>query len=174
MRKIRNMMICILLILLLAACGKKESALTETEQEVETQVSEPAETEQTQEEVSEPAETEQTDEQAEAQPEEENVEQQNLTDEEALAAIRNYCCINNPDLKEKEGSDEYTFYWNIESSDDAQIVVLYRSYTGALVRYYIDRTSGDTYVTEFVSGITETEERTEETFNVKDYILEGE
>ncbi len=51
-----------------------------------------------------------------------------------------------------------------------QIVVLFRSYTGALVRYYIDPASGETYVTEFVSGITPEEERTEETLNVKDYI----
>ena len=92
-----------------------------------------------------------------------------LTDEQALSAIRNYCYAENPDLKDMEESGDYTIYWDISSGDEKEVVVLYRSYTGAEIRYYIDRSSGDTYVTEFVSGITEEEERTEENFNVKDY-----
>ena len=68
----------------------------------------------------------------------ENTDEQIITDEQALNAIKNYCFANNPDLKEMIGEDEYTLYWEIESSDDSEIVVLYRSYTGALVRYYID------------------------------------
>ena len=67
-------------------------------------------------------------------------------------------------------SDDYTIYWVIDSSDDNQVVVLYRSYTAAQVRYYIDRATGETYVTEFVPGITEEEERTDETFNINDYV----
>ena len=69
-------------------------------------------------------------------------------------------------------SDDYTLYWNVESSDAEQIVVAYRSYTAAIIRYYIDVQTGDTYVTEFVSGITDGEEKTGETFNVRDYIEE--
>ncbi|MCR5594322.1 MAG: hypothetical protein K6G12_00595 [Lachnospiraceae bacterium] len=92
-----------------------------------------------------------------------------ITDELALSAIENYCCSMNPDLKEMIDSGDQTVYWEIESSDDEQIVVLYRSYTAAEVRYYIDRTSGDTYVTEFVKGITPEEERTDESFNIKDW-----
>ena len=95
--------------------------------------------------------------------------QERINDDQALAAIRNYCLISNPELEDMVNSEDYTTYWEIESSDDGQIVVLYRSYTGALVRYYIDAATGDTYVTEFVQGITDTEERTDETFNVKDY-----
>ncbi len=91
-----------------------------------------------------------------------------ITDEQALSAIKDYCYASIPDLKSIE--EEYPVYWEIESSDGDQIVVLFRSYTGALVRYYIDPASGETYVTEFVSGITPEEERTEETLNVKDYI----
>ena len=92
-----------------------------------------------------------------------------ITDDQAIAAIKNYCHINNPDLADSENAGEYPVYWEIASSDDKEIVVLYRSYTGALVRYYIDPVSGDTYVTEFVSGITQEEERTDESFNVRDY-----
>lgn len=91
-----------------------------------------------------------------------------ITDEQALSAIQDYCYASNPDLENIEG--EYPVNWEIESSDENAIVVLFRSYTGALVRYYIDPVSGETYVTEFVSGITPEEERTDETFNVKDYI----
>ena len=93
-----------------------------------------------------------------------------ISDDQALAAIKKYCMETNPDLKDKVDSEDYTIYWNIESSDESQIVVLYRSYTAAEVRYYIDRISGDTYVTEYVQGITEQEERSPETLNVKDYI----
>lgn len=43
------------------------------------------------------------------------------------------------------------------------------SYTAAQIRYYIDRNTGDTYVTEFVPGMTDGEGKTDEQFNVKDY-----
>ena len=92
-----------------------------------------------------------------------------LSDEQALAAIRQYCLSSNPDLEGIVNAREYPVYWEIASSDANEIVVLYRSYTGALVRYYIDRTTGETYVTEFVSGITPEEQRTEEHLNVWDY-----
>ena len=94
------------------------------------------------------------------------------TDEQALSAIKNYCFANNPELEDMVKSGDYTIYWEIESSKDNQIVVLFRSYTGAELRYYIDSVSGDTYVTEFVKGITDGEQRTEETFNALDYVDE--
>ena len=96
-----------------------------------------------------------------------------ITDEQALLAIKNYCYKNNPDLEEMEKSEDYTIYWDVDSSDEKQTVVLFRSYTGAIIRYYIDPVSGDTYVTEFVSGITDSEEKTDESFNVRDYLEEG-
>ncbi len=93
-----------------------------------------------------------------------------ITDEQALSAIKNYCHITNPDLEAIEKAGEYPVYWEVVSGGENEIVVLFRSYTGAEVRYYIDPASGDTYVTEFVSGITPEEERTDESFNVKDYL----
>ena len=92
------------------------------------------------------------------------------TDEQVVTAIENYCYAQNPDLKEIVETGEYPVYWEVQSSDANEIVVLYRSYTGALIRYYVNPTSGDTYVTEFVPGITEEEEKNGETFNVKDYM----
>lgn len=92
-----------------------------------------------------------------------------ITDEQALSAIQEYCLNNNPDLKDIVEAGEYETYWTIEASTDYEIVVLYRSYTGAQIRYYIDRITGDVHVTESVPGITDGEEPSDETLNVWDY-----
>ena len=93
-----------------------------------------------------------------------------LSEEQALAAIRNYCIAVNPELEGIANAGEYPAYWELSSGDAREIVVLFRSYSGALVRYYIDRATGDTYATEFVPGITPEEVRTEESLNVWDYL----
>ena len=93
-----------------------------------------------------------------------------ITKEQALEAIKNYCYTNDPGLKDMEGSDEYTIFWDVSANDAGEIVVLYRSYTAAQIRYYIDPASGETYVTEQVPGIIDEEQRTEETLNIRDYL----
>ena len=95
-----------------------------------------------------------------------------LSDDQALQAIKNYCYAGNPSLKEIESAGEYPVNWEITSSSAQEIVVLYAAYTGAQIRYYIDPVTGETYVTEFVPGITAEEERTSESFNVRDYLSE--
>ena len=71
-----------------------------------------------------------------------------------------------------EGSEDYTISWEVSENEAGEIVVLYRSYTAAQIRYYINPITGETYVTEYVEGITPEEERTEESLNVRDYLLE--
>ena len=93
-----------------------------------------------------------------------------VSDEQALAAIKAYCYRSNPDLEAMVNAGEYPIFWEIAAADEQQVVVLFRSYTGAEVRYYIDRASGEAYVTEFVPGITPEEQRTEESLNVRDYL----
>lgn len=93
-----------------------------------------------------------------------------LTDEQALAAVRRLCMAENPELEGIVNSGEYPVYWEIADSDTENVVVLYRSYTGAQVRYYIDRATGDAAVTEFVPGITPEEQPTGETLNVRAYL----
>ena len=93
-----------------------------------------------------------------------------MSDEQACAAIERYCCLSNPDLKGIVESGEYPVSWKITEYSEEQIVILFHSYTGADVRYYIDPVSGETYVTEFVSGVTAEEQRTDETLNVWDYM----
>ena len=61
-------------------------------------------------------------------------------------------------------------YFEVSNNDTGEIVVLYRSYTAAQIRYYIDPSSGDVYVTELVPGIIDDEQRTDEKFNIKDYM----
>ena len=88
-----------------------------------------------------------------------------ITDEMALDAIMNRCCLENPDFASL-GAD----HWVIVSSTDSQVVILFTSYTGAEIRYYIDRATGDTTVTELVPGIIYEEQATDETFNVRDHL----
>ncbi len=95
-----------------------------------------------------------------------------LTKEQALLAVKNYCFANNPDLESMVDSDEYNIEWEAAESEAGEIVVLFRSYTGSETRYYIDPVSGETYVTERVPGIIDEEERTEESFNVRDFLGE--
>ena len=94
---------------------------------------------------------------------------ESITDEQAIAAIQNYCYNNNPDLESIVAENNYPVYWDISSSDEGEIVILFRSYTGSQNRYYIDRNTGDTYVTEFVPGIMDEEERTGESFNITEF-----
>ena len=93
-----------------------------------------------------------------------------ITEQQALEAIKKYSYSKDPNLKSMEDSDEYTIYWHVSTNDNNEIVVLYRSYTAAEIRYYINPSSGDTYVTEFVQGITDEEQKTEETLNVREYM----
>ena len=93
-----------------------------------------------------------------------------MSDEQARAAVERYCYLSNPDLKGIVESGEYPVSWQITEYSEEQIVILFHSYTGADVRYYIDPVSGEAYVTEFVSGVTAEEQRTDETLNVWDYM----
>ena len=93
-----------------------------------------------------------------------------ITEQQALDAIKQYNYLRDPKLKDMESSDEYTIFWDVSTNENNEIVVLYRSYTAAEVRYYINPSSGDTYVTQFVKGVTDQEEKTEETFNIKEYM----
>lgn len=93
-----------------------------------------------------------------------------LSDDEVYNAIVDYCHYNYPDLDDIIKAGEYPVYWEIESSGDKETVVLFRSYTGAQVRHYVDPYSGETYITEYVPGIMSSEEKSETTLNVRYYL----
>ena len=93
-----------------------------------------------------------------------------ITEQQALEAIKQYSYSKDPKLKDMENSDEYTIYWDVSTNENNEIVVLYRSYTAAEIRYYINPSSGETYVTEFVQGITDEEQKTGESLNIRDHM----
>lgn len=93
-----------------------------------------------------------------------------INEDQALTAIQNYCCSNNSELEQYRNTKEGPVYWAVSSDENNQIVIVFRSYTGSINHYYIDAVTGDTYVTEMVPGITDGEQKTEEHFNVKDYL----
>lgn len=142
----RNLILVTSLCLLMTGCGNNSGTST-----AEVQVTEQV----TKEEVSTEESSEVTD---------------TITEQHALEAIKKYSYSKDPNLKSMEDSDEYTIYWHVSTNDNNEIVVLYRSYTAAEIRYYINPSSGDTYVTEFVQGITDEEQKTEETLNVREYM----
>lgn len=93
-----------------------------------------------------------------------------ISAEQAYEAIGNYIRGIIPDIDNYTQGEDAMAYWTVTSSDADQIVVEFRSYTGAFNYFYIDPATGDTYVTELVPGIIDEEQRTEETFNVKDFL----
>lgn len=104
----------------------------------------------------------------------ENADAAVITEDQALEAIRNYCFANNPELESMMNSGDYTIYFDASTNDAGEIVVLFRSYTAAQIRYYIDPVSGEVYVTELVPGIIDEEQKTDESFNIRDYMSNGE
>ena len=93
-----------------------------------------------------------------------------ISEDQAYNAVINYCKATNPDFDAEINSEGYTEYWDVSTDENGKIVVLYRSYTAAQIRYYVDPASGETYVTEFVPGITDEEQKTGETFNARNYL----
>ncbi len=104
------------------------------------------------------------------QEEAEDDQNESLSEEQILSAIKNYCYASNPVLEEIEKTEVYPVYWEIISRKNEEIVVLFRSYTGMQIRYYVDPATGETYVTELVPGISSEEQQTDESFNVKNYL----
>ena len=166
----------------LAACGSENDSSNESVAATQAEQSSVS-TEETSSEQIEDSSSEQTEDSSAAQTEDSSVAQTDdtsseqpdsssdaITEEQALEAIKNYCFNSNPDLSSMVDTDEYNIKWEVSTNDAGQIVVLYVSYTSSQSRYYIDPVSGDTYVTELVPGIIDEEQRTEESFNIKDYL----
>ena len=149
---------------LMTACGEKKSSDTSSLFEgidAETQSQQAEETNQ------EPSDT----------PAEEAVQTETtaantdvLTEDQAYAAVINYNKAIGSGIDGEINSEGYSEYWDVSTNEDGKIVVLYRSYTGAQTYYYVDKTSGETYVTELVPGVIDEEQETGEKFNARDYL----
>ena len=95
-----------------------------------------------------------------------NADQSKITAEMAFEGVSNYChsaydwsaAEENPDIMGLEMGEE---------SDSAYHVV-FRSYTGALVNFYVDKASGTTRMVEFVPALDRQEEAG--TMNLFEYL----
>ena len=92
-----------------------------------------------------------------------------LTDEQALSAVRNWCIAADPELEAIEKAGEYPVYWEIAGSDDQEIVVLFRSYTGAQIRCHVERATGNASA-ELVPGSAPAEAQIGERFSAWAYV----
>lgn len=144
---------------ILCACplnifSKKPEQETETSETTETTVATTASS------VTVPSESATSETEAETKP---------LTDEEALSAFTNYLYFKVKNLQAILDEGKYPCTWGIASSSKNKVMIMYKSHTGALLRYHIDRNSGKTYVTSY-SVESNSYYRTKETLNVRDYI----
>ena len=93
-----------------------------------------------------------------------------LTDDMARDAIWKYICTEeNLEAGDYDGEAEVGCIVTSEKGAD-EIVIDYKSYTGAHEYFYIDRATGDTHSTEFVPGISDDEVDTGLVINVWDYV----
>ncbi|SCY23456.1 hypothetical protein [Butyrivibrio sp. INlla14] len=93
-----------------------------------------------------------------------------ISNEQAYNAVMNYCKSIDPDFSAEINTEGYNEYWDTTTDESGEILVIYRSYTGAQTRYHIDPVSGEAYVTELVPGIIDEEQATGETFNAREYL----
>ena len=93
-----------------------------------------------------------------------------LTDEQAITAVKNYCFSIEPGLESKEQSEKYDLSWEIVSSSEEEIVVLFKGNTGEEARFHIDPVSGDTTITAVIPGDTPQEETSDEIIHLRDYL----
>lgn len=92
-----------------------------------------------------------------------------LTDEEAMTGFTNYLYFKIKNLQTILDEDKLPCTWGIASSNKDEIMIMFKSHTGALLRYHVNRNTGKTYVTQYAVQ-TNSYYRTKETLNVREYI----
>lgn len=89
-----------------------------------------------------------------------------ITAEKAFEGVNNYC-HQNYDWSAAEGNPEM-MYVAMGDETEAEYQVIFRSYTGAFVYFYVDKKSGAARMVEYVPGL---EIRNEAgTINIKEYL----
>jgi hypothetical protein len=94
----------------------------------------------------------------------------NLTEEQALTAVKNYCYSIDPSIEKMDQSGKNEVSFDIESSSDEEIVVLFKANTGEEARFYVDPVSGDATITSFIPGEDTQEETIDEIAHLRDYL----
>ena len=89
-----------------------------------------------------------------------------ITEEMAYEGVNNYCHKEN-DWSVAKDNPDIMFVQMGEETDSAYQVV-FRSYTGAFVHFYVDKTSGTTRIVEKVPNLNAEEDAG--TINIFDYL----
>ena len=92
--------------------------------------------------------------------------QRTITEEMAFEGISNYCHKEYDWSMAKDNPD--MMYLQMGEETDSTYQVIFRSYTGALVHFYVNKTSGNTRMVEKVPSLNVEEEAG--TINLFDYI----
>ena len=91
-----------------------------------------------------------------------------ITEEMAYEGVNNYCHSAYDWSIAKENPD--IMYIQMGEETDSAYQVVFRSYTGAFVHFYVDKTSGNTRMIEKVPSLHVEEEAG--TINIFDYLTE--
>ena len=92
-----------------------------------------------------------------------------LKDEDVLEGFENYLHFKIKDLDEILSEGKKPCTWGIASSDKNEIMIMFKSHTGSLLRYHVNRNTGKTYVTSYSVEYNDYF-RTKETLNIRDYL----
>jgi RNA polymerase sigma factor (sigma-70 family) len=92
-----------------------------------------------------------------------------LTEDQAVTAVMNYCYEKDPTLYNMS-QDDHFYYWALTDSQGSEYTVTYRSYTGALIYFHVNKTTGEVTSTEYVPGIIDEESPGSDYFNAWDYL----
>ncbi|MBE7068934.1 MAG: hypothetical protein E7386_00315 [Ruminococcaceae bacterium] len=92
-----------------------------------------------------------------------------LEDEEVLEGFENYLHFKIKDLEAILDEGKKPCTWGIASSDKNEVMIMFKSHTGSLLRYHVNRNSGKTYVTSYSVEYNDYF-RTKETLNIRDYL----
>ena len=95
-----------------------------------------------------------------------NVSQDNITEQMAYDGVYNYCRSTYNWNMAEDNSD--IMYVMMGKETETEYQVIFRSYTGAFVYFYIDKSSGNTRLSEYVPALEIEEEAG--TINLYDYL----
>ena len=89
-----------------------------------------------------------------------------ITAEMAYEGVNNYC--HETYYGNVADTDSVTMYLTMGEETETEYQVVFRSYTGALVYFHVDKASGSTRMVEYVPALDITEEAG--TIDINDYL----
>ena len=88
-----------------------------------------------------------------------------ITEDMAYEAVSNYC---HKEYDWSAAEDPSMMYIEMGEGSESEYKVVFHSYTGALVNFYVNKETGDTRLTEYVPALNIEEEAGN--INIRDYL----